>query len=191
MTEGRLGNGTYSLQMKGLAICKSFLSGILSQSQVDRTFNSRTKGKIHWKERNLGSVTHWSVNFWKLYKANNSNVEQKVATPSRASSVTFVHCSLKTFKHGHPLATASTPLLWMNSESIDKTSRYLQWDPTASKATSVILTQAAMLKDLRDLRHPLANAPNPESVKPSQNRRFKSSSNLQDSPIAARPKSPT
>ena len=96
---------------------------------------------------NPEKATHLSVNLWKLYKANNSKDKQLVPATFRVSSVRLIHCSFRTFKCGHPLITASTPLLWMNSESNDKVSRDLHCDPTTSIETSVILAQAATPRD--------------------------------------------
>lgn len=135
--------------------------------------------------------SYLSVNSWKLYKANSSREGHKEPTATNASSVTFVHCSFKTFRCGQPWATDSTPLLWITSESSDKVSRYVQCIPTASNETSVILAQAAIPNAFNDFPQPWANATKPVSVNPSQKRRFTSSSCLQNSPTAATPWSPT
>lgn len=135
--------------------------------------------------------THLSVNLWKLYRANISKDKQLAPTTFKASSVRLIHCSFRTFKCGHPLITESNPLLWMNSESNDKVSRDLQCDPTASIEMSVIFAQAATPIDFNEFPTPNANSTKPVSVKPSQKRKFKSSSCLQLCPIAAKPWSPT
>ena len=131
------------------------------------------------------------MNFWKLYRANTSSDKQQVPTASKASSVTLMHSSFRTFKRWQPSATASTPSLCMNSESNDNVSRDLQWDPTASNEISVIFAQAAIPRTFSDFPQPIANSTKPLSVKPSQKRKFKSWSSLQHSPTAARPWSPT
>lgn len=135
--------------------------------------------------------SYLSVNSWKLYKANNSREGHKEPTATKASSVTFVHCSFKAFRSGHPWATESTPLLWIISESSDKDSRYLQCIPRASNETSVILAQAAIPNAFNDFPQPRANSTKPVSVNPSQKRKLTSSSCLQNSPTAATPRSPT
>lgn len=139
----------------------------------------------------MGKRTDMSVNFRKVYRANNSNDKQQAPTAVSASSVTLMHSNFKTFKSEHPLATASTPLSKTNSESSERLSRDLQCNPTASSETSLIFGQAAIPRDFNDFPTPRANKTTASSVKPSQNRRLTSSIPLQHCPIASRPGSPT
>lgn len=131
-----------------------------------------------------------SVNLSKPFRANTSNDKQETPTACKASSLIFRHCSFRTFNLEHPFAMASKPLLLMNSESSERDSRDLQWDPTVSNEISVIPAQAAIPSDFKVIPHPRTSWTSPVSVNPSQNRKFKSWRKLQYCPTAAKPSSP-
>ena len=166
-----------------------------NRKHTPNSYRNTDKGKKNERKKQIKigrwTVTDLSVNFCKLYRARNSSDKQQVPTTAKASSVTLTHCIFRTFKRGHPLATASIPLSLTYSESNDKVSRDLQCNPTASNEISVIFAQAATPRVFNDFPQPSANSTTPASVKPSQKRKFKSSSRLQHCPTAARPGSPT